>query len=100
MLIIATGKEVHENSLIIIYCVLTLTARFFFILKSKSNENLEQYLIFMIKNKILIIIKKNSEIRSNHSILWTLWQYRLWSFQGRDTKSESFLAENQHIKVI
>ena len=25
-----------------------------------------------------------------------LWQYRLWSFQGRDTKLEKFLAKNQH----
>ena len=24
-----------------------------------------------------------------------LWQYRLWSFQGRNTKSERFLAKNQ-----
>jgi hypothetical protein len=24
------------------------------------------------------------------------WQYRLWSFQGRDTILESFLAKNQH----
>ena len=26
----------------------------------------------------------------------TLWQYRLWSFQGRDTKLERFLDKNQH----
>jgi hypothetical protein len=28
---------------------------------------------------------------------WDLgvWQYRLWSLQGKDTKSERFLAENQ-----
>ena len=25
-----------------------------------------------------------------------LWQYRLWSFQRRDTKLESFLAKNHH----
>ena len=24
-----------------------------------------------------------------------LWQYRLWSFQGRDTKFEMFLAKHQ-----
>jgi hypothetical protein len=24
-----------------------------------------------------------------------LWQYRLWSFQGTDTKLEIFLAKNQ-----
>ena len=26
---------------------------------------------------------------------YNLWQYRLWSFQGRDTKLERFLAKNQ-----
>ena len=26
---------------------------------------------------------------------YLLWQYRLWSFQGRDTKLESLLAKNQ-----
>ena len=25
-----------------------------------------------------------------------LWQYRLWSFQGRDTKLVRFLHKNQH----
>ena len=25
----------------------------------------------------------------------SLWQYRLWSFQGRDTKLERFVAKNQ-----
>ena len=25
----------------------------------------------------------------------TVWQYRLWSFQGRDTKLERFLDKNQ-----
>ena len=25
-----------------------------------------------------------------------LWHFRLWSFQGRDTKLERFLAKNQH----
>ena len=27
-----------------------------------------------------------------------VWQYRLWSFQGRDTKLERFLAKNQQDK--
>ena len=26
---------------------------------------------------------------------YTLWQYRLWSFQGRDTNLERFLVKNQ-----
>ena len=26
---------------------------------------------------------------------WIIWQYRLWGFQWRDTKSERFLAKNQ-----
>ena len=30
------------------------------------------------------------------SFWWCLWHYRLWSFQGRDTKLERFLAKNQH----
>ena len=25
--------------------------------------------------------------------IWLIWQYRLWSFQGRNTKSERFLAK-------
>ena len=28
--------------------------------------------------------------------LFSVWQYRLWSFQGRDTKLERFWAKNQH----
>ena len=27
-----------------------------------------------------------------------LWQYRLWSFQGRDIKLEGFLAKNLHVR--
>ena len=27
--------------------------------------------------------------------LWPLWHSRLWSFQGRDTKLERFMAKNQ-----
>ena len=27
--------------------------------------------------------------------LGNLWHFRLWSFQGRDTKLERFLAKNQ-----
>jgi hypothetical protein len=26
---------------------------------------------------------------------WEVWHYGLWSFQGRDTKLERFLAKNQ-----
>ena len=33
--------------------------------------------------------------RSLHWALGSLWQYRLWSFQGKDTKLESFLPKNQ-----
>ena len=28
-------------------------------------------------------------------VLYTLWHFRLWSFPGRDTKLERFLAKNQ-----
>ena len=29
---------------------------------------------------------------------WPVWQYGLWSFQGRDTKLERILHKNQHTK--
>ena len=29
------------------------------------------------------------------SLMYSLWHFRLWSFQGRDTKLERFLAKNQ-----
>ena len=28
-------------------------------------------------------------------IVYIVWQYRLWSFQGRDTELEKFVAKNQ-----
>ena len=28
-------------------------------------------------------------------LICIVWQYQLWSFQGRDTKLERFLAKNQ-----
>ena len=31
----------------------------------------------------------------NQKMVYPLWQYRLWSFQGRDTKLERFVAKNQ-----
>ena len=34
------------------------------------------------------------DLKSNNFI-WMLWQYRLWSFQWKDTKLERFLAKNQ-----
>ena len=39
----------------------------------------------------------NSQISSDGAELLPegLWQYRLWSFQGRDTKLERFLAKDQ-----
>jgi hypothetical protein len=33
--------------------------------------------------------------RNSMERLCKIWQYRLWSFQGMDTKSERFLAKNQ-----
>ena len=30
---------------------------------------------------------------------YTLWQYRLWSFQGRDTNLERFLVKNQLLSI-
>ena len=34
--------------------------------------------------------KKSCALQHNS----TLWQYRLWSFQGRDTELKRFLARN------
>ena len=31
---------------------------------------------------------------------FSLWQYLLWSFQGRDTKLERFLPNNQHTHIL
>ena len=31
-------------------------------------------------------------------MLFTLWQYGLWSFQTEGTKLERFLPKNQHIQ--
>ena len=35
-----------------------------------------------------------------NAVYQELWQYRLWSFQGRDTKLERFLANNQLVKKL
>ena len=35
-------------------------------------------------------------LQSLRSGIYKVWQYRLWSFQGRDTKLERFLAKNQY----
>ena len=32
---------------------------------------------------------------NNFGLIYPIWQYRLWSFQGRDKKLEKFLAKNQ-----
>ena len=34
-------------------------------------------------------------LRLPESLGYTIWQYRLWSLQGRDTKLERFWAKNQ-----
>ena len=39
---------------------------------------------------------RTSERAWSHSAEgYLLWHFRLWSFQGRDTKLERFLAKNQ-----
>jgi hypothetical protein len=56
---------------------------------SKNNENLGF--------AVLELVSGSGEQVSYWKILnyYTLWQYRLWSFQGSDTKLERFLAKNQ-----
>ena len=46
--------------------------------------------------------EKNWFIFIHYGPLWSVWQYRLCSFQGWDTKLERFLSKNQHtqIKII
>ena len=38
----------------------------------------------------------HGKIGDNEKGIWTLWQYRLWSFQARGTKLERCLPKNQH----
>ena len=40
--------------------------------------------------------KKHAYVRSEWSLIW---QYQLWSFQGRDTKLERFLAKINCIQM-
>jgi len=47
----------------------------------------------IIKNKNVIFFYR--ELRTWCGTGIDLWHFRLWSFQGRDTKSERFLAKNQ-----
>ena len=42
--------------------------------------------------------KSNKVQETNISTSSTIWQYWLWSFQGRDTKLERFLHKNQHTR--
>ena len=44
----------------------------------------------MLEQKFKCDFKKEAE-----SVCCSLWHFRLWSFQGRDTKLERFLAKNQ-----
>ena len=45
--------------------------------------------------KVLAIMMKPKPIKNELMKTWKVWQYRLWSFQGWDTKLERFLAKNQ-----
>ena len=79
-----------------------------------QNENLKKYFFFdfyfprninlniFIKSNFLTDLWTNLGFFPNQfqkgQAIWTLWQYQLWSFQGKDTKLERFLAKNQFLK--
>ena len=46
---------------------------------------------------IILTGRRMTNLVSNFECLFwfTIWHFRLWSFQGRDTKLERFLAKNQ-----
>ena len=54
--------------------------------------------VFNIANnnvKIIRSIKREVDDFKDIRRFFKVWQYRLWSFQGRDTKLERFWAKNQ-----
>ena len=66
-----------------------------------------QEIHFGQKIALLLVDRKQPDSKSNQAdfattqptvrqcVRCTLWHSRLWSFQGRDTKLERFLAKNQ-----
>ena len=73
-------------------------------MNEKSLKNLE--LLFstsifqapMLKDMSLLA-KYGAKIYA-FEFAYKVWQYRLWSFQERDTKLERFLAENQRCQKV
>ena len=43
----------------------------------------------------MVILQSSTELIKNDHDIVLIWQYRLWSFQWRDTNLERFLAKNQ-----
>ena len=63
------------------------------IVRTKSRSEATSFLptpIQIPSDRAGIFIKAFEE-----DVSWKVWQYRLWSFQGRDTKLERFLAKKQ-----
>ena len=52
--------------------------------KSKGTYILDQW------SKVYISLDTHPESQIFHELYYRLWQYRLWSFQGRDTKLKRF----------
>ena len=51
---------------------------------------------FLVKNAPQKVEPKTAPVPVDlESAVFVLWHFRLWSFQGRDTKLERFLAKNQ-----
>ena len=57
--------------------------------KASSKKSVDCSIVHYWKNT-------SFHMASRLFVLYTLWQYGLWSFQTGDTKLKRFLPENQH----
>ena len=69
---------------------------------AKNMSSFLQYLpLYWPVGQSRAAVQPTLSLSQNTPISWytytyTLWHYRLWSFQERDTKLERFLHKNQH----
>jgi hypothetical protein len=63
----------------------------------KKLKKCPQKYLKIVSTDFIFSQKTTKNLADNHNFQDTiqLWQYRLGSFQGRDTKLESFWAKNQ-----
>jgi len=60
--------------------------------------NEKSTLLFLISCPTWFFFVHLVKMKIDMAKIRAVWQYRLWSFHGRDKKLESFLAKNQKIK--